>query len=172
MGHPAQFSPGCDGIGCSVHQELGITRAILAWQKHSPHPPSQQHPCHHLDQNHFFSSDRAYVCAEDCIHSKCPETHILVNKFCLELPWKKKVCFFTLDTSAEREGCSSWLKILTFPKRWQSIATAHFWAQHQKVRQIGKIISGWTKTFSCGGGGGRKQTMTHPPKPTYFEQSV
>lgn len=64
---------------------------------------------------------------------------------------EKRKCAFSHWTPGQRGvGSSSWLKIFTFPKRWQSTSTARFWAQHQKVGQIGKIISGWTKTFSWG----------------------
>lgn len=38
----------------------------------------------------------------------------------------------------------------------------HFWVHHQKARQITKMISGWTETFSWGGWRGRKQPPTHP----------
>jgi len=79
IGCPAQFSPRWDGIGSRVHQELGITHAILTG--HCPHPPSQQPS---LYQNHFFLHDRMCVCVEDCTH-RCAEPHVLVNKFWLEL---------------------------------------------------------------------------------------
>lgn len=157
---------GWDGKGRGAHQELGIIHAPLARQDHSPHPPSQQHPCHHLHQDHFFPNDRACICAGDCTNTWPSETRVLVSKSWMELPWKEKVCFnYTGRLGREGKVAQADYKYL---KRWQTISIAHFWAQHQKVRWIRKIISGWKKTFSWGG----KRTTTHPLKLTAFERSL
>lgn len=136
---PAQFSPAWDGMGWeeAVCTKSWVSHALLAWQEHSPRPPSQQHPHHPLDQNHF-SNDRACVCA-------VPTTSVQRHTSQWTSPvWhypEKRNCAFLHWTPGQRGvGSSSWLKIFTFPKRWQSTSTARFWAQGQKVRQTGKMI--------------------------------